>query len=115
MEVLNGKLIGTQSIKSASMNEGKLCIKGCKVHEFVHSGARLTSPLIKNEGAFRKASWDEALTLVADKLSSIREQHGPNAFGFLSFLRATNEENYLVQKIARMAIGTNNVDHYARL
>jgi formate dehydrogenase alpha subunit len=115
LEVLDGKLIGTHPIKTAGMNEGKLCIKGWKVHEFVHSEERLTVPLIKSNGAFREASWDEALTLVAEKLSTIRDQHGPDALGFLSSARCTNEENYLVQKIARMAIGTNNVDHCARL
>ena len=115
LEVLDGKLVGTEPVKTAGMNEGKLCIKGWKVHEFVHSAERLTRPLIKSDGVFREASWDEALGLVAERLTAIRDQHGPNALGFLSSARCTNEENYLVQKIARMAIGTNNVDHCARL
>ena len=115
LEVLDGKLVGTEPVKTAGMNEGKLCIKGWNVHEFVHSAERLTRPLIKSDGVFREASWDEALGLVAERLTAIRDQHGPSALGFLSSARCTNEENYLVQKIARMAIGTNNVDHCARL
>ena len=115
LEVLDGKLIGTEPIKTATMNEGKLCIKGWKVHEFVHSQERLTAPLIKRDGVFHEASWDEALDLVAGKMTAIRDQHGPNALGFLSSARCTNEENYLLQKIVRAAIGTNNVDHCARL
>jgi predicted molibdopterin-dependent oxidoreductase YjgC len=115
LEVLDGRLIGTQPIKTAAMNEGKLCIKGWKVHEFVHSEERLTAPLIKRDGVFHQASWDEALGLVAATMAAIRDQHGPNALGFLSSARCTNEENYLLQKIVRAAIGTNNVDHCARL
>jgi predicted molibdopterin-dependent oxidoreductase YjgC len=115
LEVLDGKLIGTHPLKTAGMNQGKLCIKGWTVHEFVHSKDRLTKPLIKENGSFREASWDEALDLVVDKLSAIRDNYGPDAFGFLSSARATNEDNYLVQKLCRVGIGTNNVDHCARL
>jgi predicted molibdopterin-dependent oxidoreductase YjgC len=115
LEVLDGKLIGTHPLKTAAMNQGKLCIKGWTVHEFVHSKERLTKPLIKENGAFREAGWDEALDLVAGKLAAIRDTNGPDAFGFLSSARATNEDNYLVQKLCRVGIGTNNVDHCARL
>jgi predicted molibdopterin-dependent oxidoreductase YjgC len=115
LEVLDGKLIGTHPLKTAAMNQGKLCIKGWTVHEFVHSPDRLTTPLIKTNGSFREASWDEALDLVVAKLSGIREKHGPDAIGFLSSARATNEDNYLVQKLCRTGFGTNNIDHCARL
>jgi predicted molibdopterin-dependent oxidoreductase YjgC len=115
LEVLDGKLIGTHPLKTGTMNEGKLCIKGWSVHEFVHSKDRLTKPLIKENGSFREAEWDEALDLVASKLTAIRDTHGSNSIGFLSSARATNEDNYLVQKFARAVIGTNNVDHCARL
>ena len=67
------------------------------------------------DAEFVEASWDEALDLVADKLSAIALEHGPDAVGFLSSAKCTNEENYLVQKLARGVIGTNNVDHCARL
>lgn len=115
LEVLNGKIIGTSPLKSGRMNEGKLCIKGWNVHEFVHHEDRLTVPLIKDNGVFRKAGWDEAMDLVATRLLDIKEKYGPQAMGFLSSARTSNEENYLVQKMARAAIGTNNVDHCARL
>ena len=115
LEVLNGKLIGTQPLKTGQTNQGKLCIKGWTVHEFVHSGERLTRPLIKTDGSFREASWEEALDCVAGGLTAIREKHGPDALGFLSSARATNEENYLMQKLCRAGFGTNNVDHCARL
>ncbi len=115
LEVLDGRLIGTHPLKTGQTNQGKLCIKGWTVHEFVHSGERLTRPLIKTDGAFREASWQEALDLVVEKMTAIRDQHGPDAMGFLSSARATNEENYLMQKLSRVGFGTNNVDHCARL
>lgn len=115
LEVLDGTLIGTNPLKTAGMNQGKLCIKGWSVHEFVHHEDRLTKPLIKENGSFREGEWEEALDLVAGKLKAIRDQHGPDALAFLSSARTTNEENFLVQKLARAGIGTNNVDHCARL
>jgi predicted molibdopterin-dependent oxidoreductase YjgC len=115
LEVLNDKLIGTSPLKTGRMNNGKLCIKGWNVHEFVQHEDRLTAPLIKENGTFRKAGWDEALDLVATRLLDIKQEYGPQAMGFLTSARTTNEENYLVQKMARAAIGTNNVDHCARL
>jgi len=115
LEALDGKLIGTHPLKTAGMNQGKLCIKGWSVHEFVQNKERLTMPLIKTNGTFREASWEEALNLVTERLTSIRDEHGPGALGFLSSARTTNEENYLVQKLARAGVGTNNVDHCARL
>jgi len=66
-------------------------------------------------GEFREASWDEALELVASRLSEIKEKYGPDAIGILSSAKCTNEENYVMQKFARAVIGTNNVDHCARL
>lgn len=115
LEVLDGKLIGTSPLKTGRMNAGKLCIKGWNVHEFVQHEDRLTTPLIKENGKFREAGWDEAMDLVATRLLEIKEKYGPQAMGFLTSARTSNEENYLVQKMARAAIGTNNVDHCARL
>ncbi len=94
---------------------GKLCIKGWSAHEFIHHPDRLTKPLIKEGDGFREAEWDEALKLVADSLRQAKEVHGADSLAFLSSAKATNEENYLMQKLARAAIGTNNVDHCARL
>jgi predicted molibdopterin-dependent oxidoreductase YjgC len=75
----------------------------------------LKDPLIREGGKFRPASWEEALDQVADRLKNIKAEHGPESIGVLVSAKCTNEENYLLQKMARAAIGTNNVDHCARL
>ena len=97
-----------------TINEGWLCVKGRFGYSFINSPDRLTTPLIKKDGLFVEASWDEAFALIAEKLGAIKEKHGPNAIGGLSSARCTNEENYLFQKFIRAGIGTNNVDHCAR-
>jgi predicted molibdopterin-dependent oxidoreductase YjgC len=96
------------------VNEGWLCVKGRFGYNFINNPDRLKTPLIKKDGAFIKASWDEAFQLVADRLSAIKEKNGPDAIAGLSSARCTNEENYLFQKFMRAGIGTNNVDHCAR-
>jgi predicted molibdopterin-dependent oxidoreductase YjgC len=96
-------------------NRGQLCVKGRFGFDFVESPKRLTTPLIKKDGAFKEATWDEALDLVAARLKEIREKNGSDAIGCLSSAKCTNEENYLLQKFMRAVIGTNNVDHCARL
>ncbi|MBT8164904.1 MAG: formate dehydrogenase subunit alpha [Acidimicrobiia bacterium] len=94
-------------------NDGNLCVKGKFGFEYVHSDERLTTPLIKENGEFREATWDEALELAGRRLRELRDQHGAAAVAFLSSSRCTNEENYLMQKLARTAGGTNNVDQCA--
>lgn len=97
-------------------NDTLLCVKGRFGFDFINHKDRLKTPLIKGEdGQFREASWDEALDLVARRFTEIKEKYGPEAFGGLSSARATNEENYLMQKFMRAVIGTNNIDHCARL
>ena len=115
LEVLDGQIIDTIPCKTSPVNEGKLCIKGWNVHEFVQSPNRLTRPLLRKEGTFEEVSWDEALEFTASKLRDIKETYSGNSIGFLTSAKATNEENYLLQKFARAALGTNNVDHCARL
>jgi len=90
-------------------------VKGRFGYDYVNHEDRLTTPLIKKDGEFVEASWDEALDLVADRFVQIAQRHGPDALAFLSSAKCTNEENYLVQKLSRGLIGTNNVDHCARL
>jgi len=97
------------------VNQGSLCVKGRFGYEFIHHPDRLTAPLIKENGQFREATWAEALGLVARRLGEIKAEHGPDAIGGFSSARCTNEENYLMQKFMRAVIGTNNVDHCARL
>lgn len=96
-------------------NHGSLCVKGRFGYHFIGSPERLTTPLIKENGAFREASWDEALDRVADGLKKVRDSHGGDAIGVLTSARMTNEENYIAQKFARAVLKTNNVDHCARL
>ena len=96
-------------------NHGSLCVKGRFGYHFVASPERLTTPLIKENGKFREASWDEALDLVAGRLQQIRDTHGGDTIGVLTSARITNEDNYIAQKFARAVLKTNNVDHCARL
>jgi formate dehydrogenase alpha subunit len=83
--------------------------------DFVQSDKRLTTPLIKRNGEFKEVGWEEALDTVAQRLSDIKGAHGPDSIGGLSSAKCTNEENYIFQKFMRAAVGTNNVDHCARL
>jgi predicted molibdopterin-dependent oxidoreductase YjgC len=112
---MDGRLIGTMPLKTHFVNEGKLCIKGWNLHEYVNSFMRLKSPLVKMNGRFHKVSWDRAIQFTADKFKAVIEKHGPDSVGVLVSAKITNEENFLAQKFARAVIGTNNVDHCARL
>ncbi len=96
-------------------NNGSLCVKGRFAFDFIGSDKRLTTPLIKENGKHRPATWDEALDLVASRLKQIRDAHGGDSIGLLTSARVTNEENYVAQKFARAVLKTNNVDHCARL
>ncbi|ELY42029.1 formate dehydrogenase subunit alpha [Natronorubrum sulfidifaciens] len=98
----------------APVNEGALCVKGGASTEVVAHEDRLTEPLIRDDGEFRSASWDEALEVVVAELERIREEHGPDAMGFFGSSKVMNEENYLLQKLARR-YGTNNVDNCTRM
>jgi predicted molibdopterin-dependent oxidoreductase YjgC len=114
-QVMDGRLVDTLPLKTHPVNEGKLCIKGWNLHEHVVSDKRLTSPMLKKNGQLQEASWDDAIQTAVEKLKAIIEAHGPDSVGVLASAKITNEENYLVQKFARAVIGTNNVDHCARL
>jgi formate dehydrogenase alpha subunit len=96
-------------------NHGNLCVKGRFGMEFVRSEQRLTVPLVKRNGTFEKVTWEEAIALVAGRLQEIRSAGGADSIGGLSSAKCTNEENYIFQKFIRAAVGTNNVDHCARL
>ena len=108
-------MIDTIPCKTNLVSQGKLCIKGWNVHEFIQSPKRLTKPLVRKDGELVEVSWDEALDYTVSKLKSIKASDGGDAIAFLSSAKVTNEENYLFQKFARAAVGTNNVDHCARL
>jgi len=115
LQVIDGELVGVLPCKSHPVSQGKLCIKGWNAHEFVGSPDRLTKPLIKRDTGFTVASWDEALSTVAKKFKECEESHGPDSFAVLSSAKCTNEENYLMMKFTRAVLGTNNIDHCARL
>ncbi len=111
----NGSIVRVTSEPGVVPNDGNTCIKGRFGMDFVTKGDRLTTPLIRENGSFRSASWDEALDLVAARLIEIKKQSGPDALACLSSAKTTNEDNYVMQKFARAVLGTNNVDHCARL
>ena len=114
-EVLDGRILGTLPLKTHPVNEGKLCIKGLNLHEYVNSFMRLQAPRVRINGRLHQVTWDRAFQFTADRLKSVIAAHGPDSVGVLASAKITNEENYLLQKFARAAVGTNNVDHCARL
>jgi predicted molibdopterin-dependent oxidoreductase YjgC len=115
LEVLDGEIVGVLPANEHPISQGKLCIKGWNAASFVYHPDRLKTPLIRRGDGFQEATWDEALSLVAERLGTIKAESGPNSIAFLSSAKCTNEENYLLQKLSRAVIGTNNVDHCARL
>jgi len=113
--VNDGKLVGVEPYKRTPVNEGKLCPKGATCWEFVQSPDRLTKPLIKKNGKFEEATWDEAYDLIASKFKETYEKYGPKSLGFQVSCRTPNEECYIMQKLARVAFKTNNIDNCARI
>lgn len=113
--VKNNRLVGVEPLDGPA-NKNLLCVKGkFASYKFVGSGDRLTEPLIKRNGIFEPASWEEALTLVSSKFNEFKAENGPDALAGFSCSRATNEDNYVFQKMVRAAFGTNNVDNCARV
>lgn len=113
--VKNNCLVGVEPLDGPA-NKNLLCVKGkFASYKFVGSGDRLTVPLIKRNGIFEPASWEEALTLVSSKFNEIKAENGADALAGFSCSRATNEDNYVFQKMVRAAFGTNNVDNCARV
>ncbi|MBR8658427.1 formate dehydrogenase subunit alpha [Brevibacillus sp. NL20B1] len=108
------QILKIEPTEDAPVNSVSTCVKGKFGWDFVNSDQRLTTPLIRRGDAFVPASWDEALTLIAEKLGAIKQTHGGSALGFISSSKTTNEEAYLVQKLARQVFETNNVDNCAR-
>jgi len=115
LNLRDGRIVKVTNAEDSPVAGGSLCVKGKFGWDFIQNEERLRTPLIKENGKFREASWDEALNLVASKLSEIREENGADSVAVLSSAKCSNEENYLLQKFARAVIGTNNVDHCARL
>jgi formate dehydrogenase alpha subunit len=129
LNIKNGRIIRVTSNPAAPVNGMQLCVKGRYGYDFVHHPDRLTKPRVRGylldgtpkgsaSGAAREwvdVDWDMALGVVAEKLAAVKRDSGPDAIGFLASAKCTNEENYLMQKLARQVIGTHNIDHCARL
>ncbi len=115
LNVKDNQVLRVTSDKDLGINKGWTCVKGRFGFDYVHSPDRLTEPLIREGEKFRPASWDEALDKVAKGLKKVKSKYGPEGIGVLVSAKCTLEENYLLQKMARAALGTNNVDHCARL
>lgn len=110
-----GKVKSIQAPYEAEANQGHTCLKGRFAFSFYNHPERLRTPLIKRNGKFEPATWDEAYDFIVDKLSSIKSNYGADAIAGISSARCTNEENYLMQKFIRAVIGTNNIDSCARV
>lgn len=107
-------ILKVQPQPDAPVNGISTCVKGKFGWDFVNSEERLTKPLIRKGNHFVESTWDEALTLIATKLTEIKEKDGADSIGFISSSKCTNEENYLFQKLARAVFGTNNIDNCSR-
>ncbi|MDK2977920.1 MAG: hypothetical protein PWP52_634 [Bacteroidales bacterium] len=113
--IQNGRIVRSNGVEGVWPNDGRLCVKGRFGNDYVHSPERLTKPLIKRNGKFEEASWDEALDLIAQKFTEIKEKYGNDALAGYASAKCTNEDNYLFQKFIRMVFGTNNIDYCTRL
>jgi predicted molibdopterin-dependent oxidoreductase YjgC len=110
--VKDGQIVGVRGDKEGPANQGRLCVKGrFGIADFVNHADRLKTPLVRRNGRLEEATWDEALDIVASKLGRYRGDE----VAVISSAKATNEDNYVMQKFARVVLGTNNVDHCARL
>ncbi len=112
---VDGEIKSILAPYDAEVNQGHTCLKGRYAFKFYDHPDRLRSPLIKRNGEFEEVSWDEAYDFIVEKFTDIKTQHGPDAIAGISCARATNEENYLMQKFIRAVIGTNNIDGCARV
>ena len=115
IEAADGQVLRVNGVAGARVNRGHLCVKGRYAHAWHHSPERLTTPLLRDGDGFREASWDEAIAFIARRLGEIKSESGADALGAFTSSRSTNEACYLLQKLFRTEIGTNNVDCCARV
>jgi formate dehydrogenase major subunit len=113
--VREDRIVTVKPALEAPVNRGHLCVKGRYANEYVYAPDRVMRPMVRERGEWRTVSWEEAITFAADRLQQIGDRYGPDSIGVLGSARATNEENYLTQKFARIVAGTNNVDSCARV
>jgi formate dehydrogenase major subunit/formate dehydrogenase alpha subunit len=128
LNVKDGKVIRVTSHAGSPVNNMALCVKGRYGYDFVHHPDRLKKPMVReyllkgdgkrpavDRGGWVEVDWDTALNLTAQKLRSARDTYGSDSVGILTSAKCLNEENYLMNKLARQVVGTNNIDHCARL
>jgi formate dehydrogenase major subunit/formate dehydrogenase alpha subunit len=126
LNVKDGRIIGVTSNPDAPVNGMALCVKGRYGYDFVHHPDRLTKPRIrkyllegqtrpKDRGEWVEVDWETALNITAEKLNHYRDTNGSDSIGILTSAKCLNEDNYVMNKFARQVIGTNNIDHCARL
>ena len=115
LHVRDNRIIQSTGTHECCVNEGLLCVKGRFGLDFVAHKQRISQPMIRRDGELQPASWDEALSLIAERLGEIKAAAGPDALAGFASAKCTNEENYIMQKFMRAVIGTNNIDHCARL
>ncbi|MBI3091642.1 MAG: formate dehydrogenase subunit alpha [Candidatus Tectomicrobia bacterium] len=115
VQVRDERVIAIEPAMDGPANRGHTCVKGRFAHQFAHSPDRLTDPLIKRHGRFETATWEEAIALIASHWKRIKAEHGPDAIAVISSSRCTNEENFLMQKFTRAALGTHNIDNCSRV
>ncbi len=109
--VRGGVIVNVRGDADNPVNKGNLCVKGRFGYDFINHPERLTTPLVRRNGKFTEATWDEALELIASRLANYKGDQ----FAVISSAKCTNEENYVIQKFTRAVMGTNNIDHCARL
>ena len=116
VNVRQNQVVSIDAAAEGPSNLGHTCVKGRFAHQYALASDRLTSPMLRRtDGTWRNASWDEALGFVAGKMREIKAKHGPDALAAISSSRCTNEENYVLQKMMRAAVGTNNIDNCSRV
>jgi formate dehydrogenase alpha subunit len=113
--VRDNRIVRVNGVEGVKPNDGRLCVKGRFGYEYVGSRERLTRPLIKRDGKFQAAGWDEALDLVATRFNALKDEYGNETLAGYASAKATNEDNYIFQKLVRTAFGNNHVDYCTRL
>jgi formate dehydrogenase alpha subunit len=115
LEVKDNRVVRARPSGESPVNGSTLCVRGAYGYDFIHSPERLTSPLGRVNGNLQAVSWEQALVRVASELKRIKEEHGSDSLAILGSSKCTNEENYLLQRLARGVLGTNNIDNGSRL
>ncbi|MBF0465500.1 MAG: molybdopterin-dependent oxidoreductase [Nitrospirae bacterium] len=114
LEILEGKILNVRGLDFKGVNEGDLCTKGRYGYDYIYGDSRLRTPLIKKDGQFKEATWEEAVALIAKNIRLVLAESGPEAIGAIGSPRCTNEDNYMLQKFMRTVVGSDNIDSSSR-